>query len=235
MKGHLWICVLGLLCMPAEAILQTWTVSQRPLSVLMRVNSSAEITCSTSLPEPMGLYLRRLFRNGEDVVYLDLKNGRVTKRTTAPEFMGRIEVTPHQQIEAGCGFTLRLSLLGLGDTDLYYCTWSHFKSQMGMLDTQSSNGTLIIVTETDPQEQCKVQIFVVILMSLSVLAFTILLVFFVGALILKCTRLKKHFRPAKAVAPRRPYSPQHVCPQYRSQHSPYMSTTASTLDFRGIL
>ncbi|XP_029312368.1 uncharacterized protein LOC115024717 isoform X2 [Cottoperca gobio] len=91
----------------------------------MRVNSSAEIRCSTSLSNPMGLTLQRSFHGKPDVVYLDLKNGTLIKNTTAQEFKGRIHVAADRHTEEGCGFILRLSLLGLEDTGLYFCSWSY--------------------------------------------------------------------------------------------------------------
>ncbi|XP_039991501.1 uncharacterized protein LOC120794467 [Xiphias gladius] len=234
MKAHWWSCVLGLLCMPAVVILNPWTVSQNPLSIsLMRVNSSAEITCSTSLSEPMGLYLNRRFHGEGDIVYLALQNRLVTKNTTSAKFIGRIHVTP--SYGPSYGFTLRLSLLALDDTDLYYCTWSHFKPQTATRETQSSNGTIIIVREKEPQEQCKDHIEGLIMISFSVTA--VVLFLFTGALILilRRKRFKRHFRPARAIKSTRYISPQHVCPQHRIQHCAYLNPSANTLDFRGIL
>lgn len=108
----------------------------------MKVNSSAEITCSTSLPDVLGLYLQRKFHRKSEIVYLSLHQGKVTKNTTAEEFIGRIQVTPNMQGKDGFKFTLRLSLLGLDDTDLYYCRWSHFNLKKESL---ISTGTIVIV------------------------------------------------------------------------------------------
>ncbi|XP_071329345.1 uncharacterized protein [Trachinotus anak] len=242
MKAHWWSCVLGLLCMPAEVILHTWTVSQDPMSIShMMVKSSVEITCSTSLSDPMGLYLHRRFHGDRDVMYLSLKNGLVTKNNTAPTFRGRIHITPDRHIREGSGFTLHLSLLEQDDTDLYYCTWSYFRSETARPETQSSNGTIIIVTEEGPQGQCKDQILDLVLIILSVTAFSIVLMLFIGALTLRCRQFRRNFRPDRAAKPPRPTSPQHFCLQHRPQHRPplrphhcpYMVTSANTLDFRG--
>ncbi|XP_023263903.1 uncharacterized protein LOC111656424 [Seriola lalandi dorsalis] len=230
MEAYSWSCVLGLLCMPAEVILHTWTVSQAPLSVsFLRVNSSAEITCTTSLSNPMGLYLHRRFSGDRDVVFLSLTEGRITKHKTDPKFDNRIVVTADEQVMEGSGFTLSLSLLELDDTDMYYCSWIHFSQQTHQKETQSSNGTIIIVKEEGLQEPCKDKILDVTLISLSMTAFAAVLVLFIVALILKCRRFRKTFRPA--AEPRRPTSPRHICPQ----HYPYMITSANPLDFRGIL
>ncbi|GAA6225995.1 uncharacterized protein LOC108872585 [Lates japonicus] len=235
MEARWWSCVLGLLCMPAEVLLHTWTVSQNPRSIsIKRVNSSVDITCSTSLSNPMGLYLKRRFQ-GEDIVFLSLDKGQVTKDTTNPKFTGRIQVTP-EEVGMGQGFTLQLSLLGLDDTDLYYCTWTHFKLQTSTREAQSSNGTIIIVREMDlQQKQCESHIIDLVLIFLCVTAFTFMLLLFIGALIMRCRRFKKRFRPARVVRPSRRDSPQYVCPQHRIQHRPYMITSLQTTDFRGIL
>ncbi|XP_059181187.1 uncharacterized protein LOC131959994 isoform X2 [Centropristis striata] len=188
MKAHLWNCVLGLLCMPAEVLLSSWTVSQDPLSIsLMRTNSAAEITCTTSLPDPLGFVLYRRFNGERELLYLSLSNGRVTKNTTAAEFVGRIHVVNHQ-IRKGHGFTLRLSLLWQEDTDLYYCSWKHFRTETKTVETMPSKGTKIIVRERDPQEQCGIHIVDLVLIALCVTSFTVILILCLGALIWRCKR-----------------------------------------------
>ncbi|XP_032358020.1 uncharacterized protein LOC116671134 isoform X2 [Etheostoma spectabile] len=184
MKAHWWSCVLGLLCMPASVMLSTWTVSQDPSSIsLMRVNSSAKITCSTSLPDPLGLYLQSGFHDIRDIVFLSLENGLVTKNTTDPEFAGRINVAPDQQIREGHGFTLQLSLLGEEDTNVYYCSWRYFKSETANIETLPSIGTVIIVKESYPHIQCGDHIWDLLLIAFSVTAFTVLLFLFVRGIV----------------------------------------------------
>ncbi|XP_042253252.1 uncharacterized protein LOC121886911 isoform X1 [Thunnus maccoyii] len=237
MKALWWSCVLGLLFLPTEVTLNTWTVSQNPSSIsVITVNSSDEITCSTALPNPMGFYLQRRFHNTKDVVFLSLEEGRISKNTTAAEFEGRIHITPVKQIVQGCGFTLRLSSLRLDDTDLYYCSWTYFKSETRV--THPSNGTVIIVKEKDPSEQCNSHFLDLILITLSVTAFTIIMFLVIGALILRCKRFKKDFRPVRPEITPRPNRPEHVCHPRRAQHFPYLVTSENTcgpLDFRGIL
>lgn len=110
----------------------------------MKVNSSAEITCSTSSPGVLGLYLHRRFHDKTTVVYLSLEKGKVTKNTTATEFAGRLHVTANKQVKEGVEFTMRVSLLELDDTDLYYCKWIQFSSA-SKYESMSSNGTVVIV------------------------------------------------------------------------------------------
>ncbi|XP_054455313.1 uncharacterized protein LOC129091647 [Anoplopoma fimbria] len=245
MKAHWWCCVLGLLCVPAGVMLSTSkgkgvsnnpTVSQDPTSIsLMRINSSAEITCSSSLSGPMGLYLYRGFPDKRKIVFLSLDNGQVTKITPGAGFAGRIEVASQQQIGEGHGFTLKLSLLGLEDTNLYYCSWEYVIVKAALFETWQSPGTIIIVRERDPQEECRDHILDLILIALSAIGFSVILFLGIAALILRCKRFKRSFRPARAVKPPRPSRPQHVCPQQGVRHYPYLITSANSLDFRGIL
>nr|XP_046232590.1 uncharacterized protein LOC124052418 isoform X2 [Scatophagus argus] len=193
------------------------------------------MTCSTSLSDPMGVYLNRGFHGNRDVVYLDLRNGQVSHHTVAPEFVGRIDITPVQQNEKGYGFKWELSLLGLEDTDWYYCSWIHFKSETAEQETRSSKGTLIIVREEYSQEQCNHHSEHLIFFVLSVTAVVFTLSLVIGVLIARCMQFKKNFRPARAVKPPRPNRSQHICHQQRIEHCPYMTTSANAMDFRGIL
>uniref|UniRef100_UPI0037E76C5C uncharacterized protein n=1 Tax=Semicossyphus pulcher TaxID=241346 RepID=UPI0037E76C5C len=235
MKAHWWSCVLGLLCMSGEVILSAEIVSQDPLSIsLMRVNSSAEITCSTSLPDALGFSLYGQFNN-RNIVYLNLDNGVVTKTTIAAEFTGRIQVAPAQQISEGQGFSLQFSLLGLGDTDVYYCSWSYLTPRTRTEVTQTGKGTIILLREKAPKEQCKYHILDHIIIALTVTACTVVLLFFIGALIVRCNRFKMKFRPAEVERTSRATRPPPVSPQQTFQHRAYLNTSADSLDSRGIL
>uniref|UniRef100_A0A673CWZ5 Immunoglobulin V-set domain-containing protein n=1 Tax=Sphaeramia orbicularis TaxID=375764 RepID=A0A673CWZ5_9TELE len=131
--------------LPSISPLAPKNISQNPLAITAGVNSSVDITCSTTIKNPFGLSLQRRFqRNSEktDVMYLAFKNGEVIKVTKAPEFKGRLQ---HRQSGEGWEFTLTLSLLGLYDTDLYYCSWNEMDSQTYRETTYPSNGTVIIV------------------------------------------------------------------------------------------
>ncbi|KAE8284616.1 hypothetical protein D5F01_LYC17951 [Larimichthys crocea] len=235
MKAHWWSCVLGLLCMPAEVMLSRWTASQEPSSMsLMGINSSVEITCSTSLPDPMGVYLHRGFHGDEDAVYLDLEKGKVEKATVAPEFKGRIDVSSDQQIKDGFRFTFQMSRLELTDTDYYYCRWIFLKTTK--LEDLSSSGTVIIVKERNPTaRKCVDDIWELTFIALSVTAFTVVLFLIIGALIMQCKRFRKSFKPARAVSPPRPNRPPHVRTQQRVHHCPYLITSTNDFDFRGVL
>uniref|UniRef100_A0A3P8TU18 Immunoglobulin V-set domain-containing protein n=1 Tax=Amphiprion percula TaxID=161767 RepID=A0A3P8TU18_AMPPE len=118
--------------------------SQNPSSVsYKRVNSSAEITCSTSLSDPLGVYLYRRFPSDQGIVYLAFTGQEITKTTINEHFKDRVIVTEDQPVRGGNGFTMQLSLLELEDTNLYYCSWTYFESMRRQ--TLSSNGTVIIV------------------------------------------------------------------------------------------
>ncbi|XP_053197589.1 uncharacterized protein LOC128381577 [Scomber japonicus] len=233
MRAHWWSCVLGLLCLPAEVTLNTWTASQNPSTIsVVRVNSSVEITCSTTVPDPIGLYLERRFPNIGNIMFLSLREGQITKNTITDEFNGRIQVTQKEDTSGGHEFTMSLSLRGPEDTNLYFCRWIYFESKRGEV---SSNGTVIIVTEKDPQEHCSFHFLDLTFITLSVTAFTIISCVAIGAMILRCKRFKKDFQPMRVEITPRPYRPVHVCAEQRTLHSPYLVTSHSTLDFRGIL
>ncbi|XP_069563530.1 uncharacterized protein [Brachyistius frenatus] len=207
--------------------------SQNPASISpISVNSSAEITCFTSFSEPAGLYLNRRFHSTTNIVYLALQKGLITKTTINAQFTNRIHVTPDLQIRENRVF-FQLNLLQLEDTNLYYCSWMYFISSTGQ--RLSSNGTLIIVRESGPEEPCKEPILDLTLISFSILAFAIFLLCFTVALILRCKRFKKRFRPGRAANLPASNRPQHVCPAQPVLDSPYLITSSSPSDFRRIL
>ncbi|KAK9530710.1 hypothetical protein VZT92_012198 [Zoarces viviparus] len=235
MKAHWWSCVLGLLCMPSGVTLSASKVSQDPTSIsLTRVNSSAEITCSTLQSDPMSLSLHRRFPEKKQIAFLALKNGLVSKTTPSVGFHGRIHAAPSKRIGDGHGFTVQLSLLGLEDTNLYYCSWAFFKKETSSDETLYSPGTVIIVRERDPQEQCRGHILDHILIGLSVAAFCVVLFLCVAALIVRRKRFRRQFRPARAAEPTRPNRPQHRCPHHGVQHDPYLVTSVNSSSNRGI-
>ncbi|KAK1881535.1 putative outer membrane usher protein EcpC [Dissostichus eleginoides] len=111
----------------------------------------------------------------------------------------------------------------LQDTNLYFCTWSFVSEDIRPVHL-STNGTIIIVRE----ELCGNPILDLVLIAFSVTAFTVIVLLFTGAMILRHRRFKKRFTPGRAAGPPRPPRPQHTCPQ----HQPYLVTS---LDFRGTL
>ncbi|MED6232742.1 hypothetical protein ATANTOWER_001805 [Ataeniobius toweri] len=239
MKAKVWSCVLGLLCMPAEVILNTWTASQSPLTISnVRVNSSLEIICTISLENPTGLALKRRFLGNTEIIYLSFQNGVVTKNTTAEKFRNRIGIT-QEQLDPGVRykFKLQLSLLGLDDTDLYYCHWTYIKNPTYVILHVESNGTVIIVREHGPVEQCSDHTVDLTLICMSIVAFTALSFIFVGVMIMRCRKFKKRFTPGRPYAPplppRRPQPPRpnHSWPIYPQQqtahHCPYMMTSTN--------
>ncbi|KAM9425251.1 uncharacterized protein KZ484_008271 [Pholidichthys leucotaenia] len=236
MKAQWWSFVWGLLCIPSEVImLSSWTASQSPSSISsVRANMSAEITCTTSLTSPMGLYLMRHFHDTKQLVYLNLKEGKVTKNTTHAIFQGRLSVTPAKQKLRGQGFTFRLSLLRLDDVDVYYCEWIHV--DMGSKKNMASNGTVLIIREFVPQKQCSNRTPDITLISLCTVAFFAITFLVIGALIWRCKQFKDDFRPAipPPPLPPRPNRPRFAGRLDLDMHCHYLTTSAS-MDFREIL
>lgn len=110
---------------------------------LVKVNSSTEIICSTPLSELFGVYLQRGFHGNRDVMFLDMENGTVAKKTTAADFAGRIHVAPNPEVKEGYGFTWQLSLLKMEDTDWYYCRWMYHRSRA--VEKETTKGIIIVV------------------------------------------------------------------------------------------
>ncbi|KAM9837137.1 uncharacterized protein ACBR49_017885 [Aulostomus maculatus] len=225
MKAHWWSCVLGLFCMPAVVTLNTWPVTS-PISIT-RVNSSSEITCSTSLPDPLGVYLHRHFQGQRDAMFLSLEHGQVTKETIAAEFAGRIHLTPSQQTQRGYWFTWQLSSLRLEDTDLYYCEWTFFRLQAAKTESLVSNHTVIIVRERDPRDQCGHQGLDIILVVVNVM---VLIVMLGGGVLIVSHRIKRRIRAEGAGNLSGLDGPLHVCPQQQVEHFPYIESTSDTRD-----
>ncbi|XP_041829260.1 uncharacterized protein LOC121632136 [Melanotaenia boesemani] len=236
MKAYWWSCVLGLLCMTTEVILNELQAVQKPSTISqVKVNSSVEIMCSTSLPEPLTLSLRRRFewKKTDNVVYLSLENGAIKKITTDKKFEDRIRISHGPQGHGlKHGFTLQLSLLGLKDTDLYYCHWTYANSRIVSL---TSNGTVIIVRESIPTDHCEDPNLDFTFISLSVTALTVILSFFIGAIIFTCRKFRKQFKPARVERPSRSDRPPHICPRQPPHNCSYLITYGNRADFRGIL
>lgn len=116
----------------------SWILHYSPVTV----NSSTEIKCLILHSDPMGVYLHRGFHGNKDVMYLQMENGQVTKKTTSVDFTGRIQVS-HNPWEGGHAMTWQLSQLRLEDTDWYYCEWLYPCSKT--LVTNTSIGTIVVV------------------------------------------------------------------------------------------
>ncbi|XP_043958067.1 uncharacterized protein LOC122822973 [Gambusia affinis] len=240
MKAKWWSSVLALLCMPAEVILSTWTASQSPISISnVWINSSLEIKCSTSLENLSGLSLKRRFLGDELILYLNFDKGVVTKNTTMDKFQNRISMSK-EQLDPGARYTfkLQLSLLGLEDTDLYYCSWAYIDEQYNNVNLES-NGTVVIVREGRPAKECSVRTVDLTLICLSIAAFTGVFLMIIGLMIVRCRRFKKNFtpfrgyapplppRPSRPPRPPRPNQPRNIYTQQQQtvDHCPYMMTS----------
>ncbi|XP_046887721.1 uncharacterized protein LOC124475283 isoform X2 [Hypomesus transpacificus] len=217
MEALLWRGVLVVLCTPAVLTCPSGPacpVVQSPRALSLNgPNSSAEILCSTSRPNPTGLYLRGRFRGNRLVAYLDMNDGAVTRTSVNPEFGGRLAVV-EQPADKGCStVALRLSWLRVEDTDSYSCTWMYFDSVTSSPLEFRSKGSVIIVRERDPNKPC-LDGFVMdlILIVLSLLAFVIAFFVFIGALVWKCTRRRRQFTPGRVNSRNRPRHPAPSAP-----------------------
>lgn len=111
-------------------------------------HDSSEITCSTTLSDPVGVYINRAFHGQRNVLYLALHKGAITKNTTAAEFEGRIHITPFRHMIKGLGFKIKVSPLQPEDTGLYYCKWVFFRLDDNTEQNLVSNETLLIFRGT---------------------------------------------------------------------------------------
>ncbi|KAL0984060.1 hypothetical protein UPYG_G00136560 [Umbra pygmaea] len=202
----LWRCMLGLLCTPAVL---TWTASQNPIGLpRMRVNSSADIHCSTSLPNPSGLYLKGRFHGNREVLYLSMNDGAIQKVTTNTRFTDRVTVVKIQGVDLGYELTLRLSQLKVEDTDCYFCSWRYYDTNAKKLVVLPSNGTIIMIREEDPGcdgTQAKIELLLIVF---SGTIFLFILLFTIKALV-QCTRSKRPSPPARTTSLKR--TAQNYC------------------------
>lgn len=224
----LWIRLLPVLCtaLPAAGA-QVSTASQHPrILPATTVNSSAEILCSTSRPDPTGLYLRGRFHGDRTVAYLDIKGGVVRRVTVHQDFAGRVEVTG----EPGRELALRLSWLGLEDTDSYLCSWEYFDiAHPSLASTLHGHATLIVVRERDPESACSRGLtgYIDLILIVSCVSFFIIILsVFIVMLVRRCKKKRKRqYTPGRAGAhsrdrPRQQRGPgqhPHRCPQHRDQ------------------
>ncbi|XP_062388365.1 uncharacterized protein LOC134077025 [Sardina pilchardus] len=198
MSGHL-LSTLLLLC--TLIVVQasnglSLQVSQSPKVIaLMQLNTSAEISCSATVPckELHGLSLKRRFNGNIQLFYQYMA---VETDTVHQDFKGRISVTP----KPGdcCEFTFQLSLLQVADTNGYYCSWEIFDENKAESSTLESNYTLIIVRERNPEEPCTepsgTQLHRLIL-GLSAVVCAVMFLIFAGALIWRCLLKNGKYNP----------------------------------------
>ncbi|XP_036376617.1 uncharacterized protein LOC118772417 [Megalops cyprinoides] len=191
MKPLLWTCVVGLLSTLAVNIkAESIVVSQSPKAIsLMKVNSTAEIRCTSTIPGPAGLSLRRHYSKDMEVLYYSFLGNKLT---VSPEYRNRLSVSGKC-----CDFTLHLSQLRVEDTDGYYCKWSQVDEKRTEPTYYQSNDTIIIIRERDPKEDCnRSHILHHILFLLSVTVSVVVVCAFIGVLAWWCTRTKESYRPA---------------------------------------
>ncbi|XP_031424457.1 uncharacterized protein LOC116220653 isoform X2 [Clupea harengus] len=210
-------------------------VSQSPRVIsLMRLNSSAEISCSATVRlqgvELYGLALKRRFSGDRSVLYTTMIQ---SVQTLHDDFKDRLSVTGDC-----CDFTIKLSSLKVEDTDGYYCSWQ-ILDKNGEFHNQESNYTTIIVRERDPEEPCNrpgKQLHRLFL-GLSVVACAVMFLIFTGALIWRCSLSKGRYdtqqssqhelhhhhrrRPAPPPPPP-PHQHHHHHHHHHTQHPPHL-------------
>ncbi|XP_072311945.1 uncharacterized protein [Eucyclogobius newberryi] len=223
--------VLGLICMlPAQGMANAVTVAQTPISISeVRVNSSAHITCSITSTSVLALALNRRFDTEKDVIYLSLERGQIGTVTTHSRFKGRVDT----KLEVPEGTSLRISFtlsqLQVDETDLYFCHWQYFETE---LETFRSDGSIVIVNEGLPEAgQCSEDFYLPdhLLLSLSIIALPVLILFLLMFLVcVMYKRFHKKCRTSRASCnlPRgRP--PHRPRPPPPNPNYSYLSTSVS--------
>ncbi|XP_018617207.1 uncharacterized protein LOC108939975 [Scleropages formosus] len=201
-----WTCLLGLLSVrAAPSWSETPMVSQSPKAIsLLKVHSTAEIRCKSTLHDPVGLYLKRRFSDDKQVLYLSVPKLLLT---FGRGYEHRVSMTGKC-----CNFTFQMSQLMMDDTDGYYCSWTQFDVKTKEITVYKSKETIIIVR--DPNENCSrnsTMEGIFFILSLPVLVIVVSVI--IGAAVSYCTRTKV-YRPAKVHQHR-----QLLCPHHSDQQS----------------
>ncbi|RVE59293.1 hypothetical protein OJAV_G00187100 [Oryzias javanicus] len=194
MNARWWSFLFGLVCVRAEGT--RWTASQSPASIRrVEINSSLEISCSTSLPRVLSLSLHRLFKSDAQIVYLSLNDGEITKQNPRADYVDRVRVTGERS-ESEYQVTLRLSELQQDDTDLYYCSWTYTEAYA--VEHLRSNGTVLIVGEKRPEPRCQMPPLDLVLVCAGTTA-SVLILCFCGVYFYRGRRVrtKGNFIPAR--------------------------------------
>ncbi|XP_061088185.1 uncharacterized protein LOC133122293 [Conger conger] len=206
MEALLWTSVLGLLSTPVGATrADSPEVSQSPNAIsLMKVNSTAEIQCRTTLGNTTGLYLKRRFSEETEVLYISTPTGKITIN----------RLYKHRLSVAGecCDYMLQLSQLGVNDTDGYYCLWSTRDVASQKVLRYESRDTIIIIREKDPKDCNRIHSLQHILFILSVTTSAVVVGIFLGVLVWWCKSTKKSYRPTQ---PNQGH--HHLCPQHSNR------------------
>lgn len=81
----------------------------------MSINSFTEIKCLILQADTMRVYLHRGFHNNKDVMFLQMENGQVKKKTISADFTGRIQVSqdPLMDLPGSCLSWGRKTLTGI--------------------------------------------------------------------------------------------------------------------------
>lgn len=83
-----------------------------------------------------------------ELVYLDMEDGKIKENITKDSLVGRIEIMHEKRNKEDYGFTWRLSLVRVEDTDWYYCSWTPKAAKETMDELR---GATIIVTGEEQQ------------------------------------------------------------------------------------
>ncbi|KAL7856635.1 hypothetical protein SRHO_G00155340 [Serrasalmus rhombeus] len=190
---------LAVCCTPSlSAKTELPALLQTPAAiVLSKLNSTAELRCSTTL-KPFGLYLKQRYSKPRELLYLSIPDNT---KTISSGFEHRLSVTGEC-----CDFTLRLSELQIEDTDGYYCQWAFFEGG-GIISYRQDKETVIIVRDGDPEEECNKQRMVHhLLLVISVLITVTMFIICAGLIIWKFWQSSQHYSPHKV--PHRYHQPQ---------------------------
>ncbi|XP_017556569.1 uncharacterized protein LOC108429374 [Pygocentrus nattereri] len=198
---------LAVCCTPSlSAKAELPALLQTPAAiVLSKLNSTAELRCSTTL-KPLGLYLKQRYSKPRELLYLSISDNT---KTITSGFEHRLSVTGEC-----CDFTLRLSELQIEDTDGYYCQWAFSEGEGIKFSYRQDKETVIIVRDGDPEEECNKQRMVHhLLFIISVLTIVTMFIICTGLIIWKFWQSSQHYSPHKV--PHRYHQPQ--CLHHRRQ------------------
>ncbi|XP_048869290.1 uncharacterized protein LOC125741868 isoform X1 [Brienomyrus brachyistius] len=203
MESLHWIYLLGFFSIQAVC---SWSeqnlVLQSPKAIsLMKVNSTANIRCYSTMHNLVGLYLKRRFYGNTDIIYVSLSNMKIN--------INKMYQHRHSVTGQCCDFTFHLSQLTVEDSDSYYCNWTQINTQKMDAVTYQSEDTIIIVRERDPKEDCKRNVTMYrILILLGFTGLVIIVCVLIGVMLWCCTRTKRTY------SPKRSHNQFCICPRH---------------------
>ncbi|KAL6475666.1 hypothetical protein MHYP_G00167060 [Metynnis hypsauchen] len=195
---------LAVCCTPSlSAKTELPALLQTPAAIILsKLNSTAELHCSTTL-KPSGLYLKQRYSKPRELLYLSIPDYTTT---LSSDFKHRLSVNGEC-----CDFTLSLSELQIEDTDGYYCEWAFIEESIKISYKQAKE-TVIIVKDGDPDEECNKRRMVHhLLFVISVLITVTMFLICTGLIIWKFWQSSQHYSPHKV--PHRHHQPQ--CQHHR--------------------